>query len=431
MPLKIAVIGMGYVGLPIAVAFSEKGIDVIGFDINKAKIQSYINGVDPTHEIGHERLRKAVKLKFTANEADLDLANFFIVAVPTPVLPDKTPDLEPLKSASKIVGRHLNKGDYVVYESTVYPGATESICVPLLEASSQLKGERDFKYGYSPERINPGDQIHRLETIVKVVSGCDIESRKRIKEVYEIVCSAGVYEAETIKTAEAAKVIENSQRDLNVAFMNELAIIFDKMDIDTIDVLNAAGTKWNFLPFRPGLVGGHCIGVDPYYLTYKAQMEGYMPEVILAGRRINDSMGKFIAEKTIKKLINAGINVKRAKILILGLTFKEDCPDIRNSKVVDIYYELKEYQVGKIIVSDPLAEAIATKNEYGIDLVDLNAVSDVDCIIIAVKHQAYCKMSIDDYERLYDNTKQKRVLIDVKAVMNKEDAVQHFDYWRL
>lgn len=427
----IALIGLGYVGLPIAVAFAEKGIDVIGFDINKDKITKYKQGADPTYEIGDERLKKAAKLRFSANEDDLDQADFFIVAVPTPVLSDKTPNLNPLISASQVVGRHLKKGDTVVYESTVYPGVTEDVCVPILEQASGLVRVRDFKFGYSPERINPGDKKHRLETIVKVVSGCDLESRKQIADVYRIVVEAGIYEAETVKTAEAAKVIENSQRDINIAFMNELAIIFDKMGIDTMAVLNAAGTKWNFLPFKPGLVGGHCIGVDPYYLTYRAQMDGYFPEVILSGRRINDNMGKFIAEKTVKKLIKASINVKQARILIMGLTFKEDCPDIRNSKVVDIYQELKEYQIQDILVSDPWADPKETKHEYGIDLVELKDVKDVDCVIVAVAHQSYKAMSLGEYKRFFKPSFDKPVFIDVKAILNPEESAKSFDLWRL
>ena len=425
--LRIALIGLGYVGLPIAYAYSKKGLDVIGFDVNVEKVEGYKRGYDSTDEVGSEKLKEVSTLYYTYDEKDLDKANFFIVAVPTPVRDDKTPDLTPVIKASETVSRHLKKGDYVVFESTVYPGVTEDICLPILERSG-LKGGVDFKYGYSPERINPGDKIHRLDTIVKVVSGCDQEALEKIAEVYSIVVDAGVYKAKSIKVAEAAKVIENSQRDINIAFMNELAIIFDLLDIDTKDVLDAAGTKWNFLKFSPGLVGGHCIGVDPYYLTYKAQTLGYHPQVILSGRRINDGMGKWIAEKVVKQMINNEVHIKNAKVLVMGLTFKEDCPDLRNSKVVDIIDELKAYGVTPIVV-DPLADAKEAKHEYGLDLVNLEDVKEVDAIVLAVAHKEYKKLQKDDFNKLLKKTEFKKVIIDVKSITNFVDC--GFDIWRM
>ena len=349
---KLAVVGMGYVGFPLAASFAEHGVEVIGFDTNSKKIENYLNGKDPTREIGDERLKKISNIYFTSDEEKLKEAKFIIVAVPTPVLKNKMPDLTPIEGASKIVGRNLSNGAIVVYESTVYPGVTEDICVPILEMESGMICGEDFKVGYSPERINPGDKIHRVENIVKITSGIDEESSKIIAQVYGIIIKAGIHRATSIKVAEAAKVIENSQRDINIAFVNELSLIFDRIGIDTLEVLEAAGTKWNFLPFKPGLVGGHCIGVDPYYLANKAEEVGYHADVILAGRKTNDGMGKFIAEKTIKKLIEAEKIVKNSHVLIMGLTFKENCPDLRNSKVEDIIKELKEYNV-KISVVDP------------------------------------------------------------------------------
>ena len=425
--LRIALIGLGYVGLPIAYAYAKKGLDVIGFDINKSNIAEYKQGIDSTDEVGSEKLKEVSTLYYTCDENDLDRANFFIVAVPTPVRDDKTPDLTPVIKASETVSRHLKKGDYVVFESTVYPGVTEDICLPILERSG-LKGGVDFKYGYSPERINPGDKVHRLDTIVKVVSGCDEESLEKIAEVYSIVVDAGVHKAKSIKVAEAAKVIENSQRDINIAFMNELAIIFDLLDIDTKDVLDAAGTKWNFLKFSPGLVGGHCIGVDPYYLTYKAQTLGYHPQVILSGRRINDGMGKWIAEKTIKQMINNEVHIKNAKVLVMGLTFKEDCPDLRNSKVVDIIDELKAYGVTSVVV-DPLADFDEAKHEYGLDLVKLEDVKEVDAIVLAVAHKEYKKLQKEDFNKLFKKSEFKKVFIDVKSITNFVDC--DFDIWRM
>ncbi len=428
--LRIALIGLGYVGLPIAISFAERGINTIGFDVNKHKIELYQQGIDPTHEVGNEKIKNTKNIIYTSDEKKLDNANFFIVAVPTPVSEDKMPDLNPVISATKIVARHLKQGDYVVYESTVYPGVTEEVCLPLLEEISGLKLNIDFKLGYSPERINPGDPVHRLNNIIKVVSGSDKEALEHIANVYSIVVDAGVHKASSIKVAEAAKVIENAQRDINIAFVNELALIFDKMGIDTKEVLEAAGTKWNFLKFTPGLVGGHCIGVDPYYLTYKAQILGYHPQVILAGRRINDGMGKFIAEKCVKKMIAQEIPIKNATVAVLGLTFKENCPDIRNSKVYDIISELKEYGIN-VLVTDPLADKEEAKKEYDVNLVELDNIKEVDAVIIAVSHKEYQNLSLDKIKSLYKNTHNKKVLIDVKAIINKEEAQADFDIWRL
>lgn len=428
--MSITIIGLGYVGMPIAVAFAEKGEEIIGFDINQEKVDLYNQGIDPTNEVGNDRLTKVKNIIFTTDESKLDESNFFIVAVPTPVREDKVPDLSPVIGATKTVARHLKKGDYVVFESTVYPGATEEVCVPLLEEISGLKFCKDFKVGYSPERINPGDHVHRLETIVKVVSGCDEESLDIIAKVYEKVIDAGVYRASSIKVAEAAKVIENTQRDLNIAFMNELSIIFDKMNIDTLEVLKAAGTKWNFLNFRPGLVGGHCIGVDPYYLTYKAQTLGYHPQMILAGRRLNDGMGKLVAEKTIKNLIKNGVTVKGSKILVMGLTFKEDCPDLRNSKVIDVINELKDYG-SEVYVSDPIAEKEEAYHEYGVKLVTLDEIDKVDAIVLAVAHKEYKEMKPSNFNNLYKKNLDKMTLIDVKSVIDQKEFDEKFDIWRL
>ena len=361
---KLSLVGLGYVGMPIAVAFAKK-VKVIGFDLNKQKIDLYKAGVDPTNEVGGEVIRNT-KVEFTADASRLKEAKFHIVAVPTPVNDDHTPDLSPVEGASRLLGQNLTKGSIVVFESTVYPGVTEDICVPILEKESGLKCGADFKIGYSPERINPGDKVHRLETITKIVSGMDEETLDTVAKVYELVVEAGVYRAESIKVAEAAKVIENSQRDINIAFMNELSIIFHKMGIDTKAVLEAAGTKWNFLKFFPGLVGGHCIGVDPYYLTYKAEELGYHSQIILSGRRINDDMGRYVAESLVKNLIKTDVPVKGAKVAILGFTFKENCPDTRNTKVIDIYKELGEYGIRPIVV-DPAADADEAKRLYGID----------------------------------------------------------------
>jgi UDP-N-acetyl-D-galactosamine dehydrogenase len=428
----ISVIGLGYVGLPLAISFARK-ISVIGFDISESKIEGYKKGDDVTCEVGTEELLKT-KVKFTSNEEDLKQSYFHIVAVPTPINEDKTPDLRPIIGASITVGRNLNKGSIVVFESTVYPGVTEDICVPILERESGLKCGIDFKVGYSPERINPGDKVHRFETITKVVSGMDEESLDTIAKVYELVVEAGVYRAQSIKVAEAAKVIENSQRDINIAFMNELSIIFNKMDIDTNAVLAAAGTKWNFLKFSPGLVGGHCIGVDPYYLTYKAEELGYHSQIILAGRRINDNMGKYVAENTIKKLIQANKNIQESRVLVLGFTFKENCPDSRNTKVIDIINELLEYKV-EVVVVDPIADKNEVKHEYGLQLKELSDVGDVDAIIIAVSHEDFKKIKPVDLIRYYkktNTTKDLNVLIDVKGTLTKDEVdKENMIYWRL
>ncbi len=427
---KISLVGLGYVGMPIAVAFAKK-VKVVGFDLNKAKIDLYKSGVDPTNEVGDDAIKETT-VEFTADETKLREAKFHIVAVPTPVNDDHTPDLTPVEGASAIVGRNLTKGSIVVYESTVYPGVTEDVCIPILERESGLKCGVDFKIGYSPERINPGDKVHRLETIIKIVSGMDDETLDTVAKVYELVVEAGVHRAESIKVAEAAKVIENSQRDINIAFMNELSIIFNKMGIDTKAVLEAAGTKWNFLKFSPGLVGGHCIGVDPYYLTYKAEMLGYHSQVILSGRRINDDMGKYVAENTVKKLIAAEKPIKGAKVAILGLTFKEDCPDTRNSKVVDIINELKEYGIEPIIC-DPVADAKEAKAHYGIEFVPMNELKELDAVVIAVAHQEFKKMEISDIDKMFKKCDNgKKVIIDVKGVLCRKGAEKEkYIYWRL
>lgn len=424
---KISLVGLGYVGMPIAVAFAKK-VKVVGFDLNKAKIETYKAGIDPTNEVGDEVI-KNTRVEFTYDETKLKEAKFHIVAVPTPVYDDHTPDLTPVEGASKIVGRNLVKGSIVVYESTVYPGVTEDVCVPILEKESGLKCGVDFKVGYSPERINPGDKVHRLETIVKIVSGMDEETLDVVAKVYELVVDAGVHRASCIKVAEAAKVIENSQRDINIAFMNELSIIFNKIGIDTKSVLEAAGTKWNFLKFFPGLVGGHCIGVDPYYLTYKAEMLGYHSQVILAGRRINDDMGKYVAENVVKNLIKAEKAVKNAKVAILGFTFKENCPDTRNSKIYDIVKELREYGIEPII-ADPTADAKEAKHLYGIEFVDISTIKDMDAVVLAVAHDEFAHFSVEDIDKMFG--KGKKVLVDVKGVLNREKFEKAgYSYWRL
>lgn len=424
---KLSLVGLGYVGMPIAVAFAKK-IDVIGFDLNEKKIELYKSGIDPTHEVGNDIISKTT-VAFTADEKQLREAKFHIVAVPTPVNDDHTPDLTPVENASMILGRNLTKGSVVVYESTVYPGITEDVCVPILERESGLKCGIDFKIGYSPERINPGDKEHRLETITKIVSGMDAETLDCVAKVYELVVSAGVYRAESIKVAEAAKVIENSQRDINIAFMNELSIIFNKMGIDTKSVLAAAGTKWNFLKFYPGLVGGHCIGVDPYYLTYKAEMLGYHSQIILAGRRINDDMGKYCAENCVKNLISADKTVKSAKVAILGFTFKENCPDTRNTKIIDIVNELKEYSIKPVIV-DPVADANEAKLLYGVDFVNIQSIKNMDAVIIAVAHTEFLSFSMEQINSFFGNG--KKVILDLKGILNRKEYEEAgYNYWRL
>lgn len=424
---NLCVVGLGYVGMPIAVAFSKK-INVIGFDLNKNKINEYIKGHDVTNEVGDEEISKC-KVFFTSDESKISDASFFIVAVPTPVKDDNSPDLSPVIGASEIVARHLKRGDIVVYESTVYPGVTEEICIPILEKISSLRFNVDFFVGYSPERINPGDKIHRLNTIKKIVSGSTEETLDTVAKVYELVVDAGVHRAQSIKIAEAAKVIENSQRDINIAFMNELSIIFHKLGIDTKSVLEAAGTKWNFLKFYPGLVGGHCIGVDPYYLTFKAEQVGYHSQVILSGRRINDGMGKYIADESLKlafKNINKPVN--DLKVYILGMTFKENCPDARNSKVFDIYNELKEFGVNPIIV-DPVTTNEEVNATYGINLFN-GEVKDADLIIVAVAHDEFKKINKKTFDLMYSRENKSKILIDVKGIYNESDFSDYL-YWRL
>ncbi len=427
---KIAVVGLGYVGMPIAVAFANK-VNVIGFDLNNHKIDQYKNGVDPTNEVGDEVIRETT-VEFTSDATRLQEAKFHIVAVPTPVNADKTPDLSPIEGVSITIGRNLSRGSIVVYESTVYPGVTEDICIPILERESGLKCGVDFKVGYSPERINPGDKIHRLENIIKIVSGMDKESLEEIAKVYELVVEVGVHRASSIKVAEAAKVVENSQRDINIAFMNELAMVFDRMGIDTQEVVEAMNTKWNALRFTPGLVGGHCIGVDPYYFLYEAEKLGYHSQIILSGRKINDGMGSFVGDAIIKKLVLANKVVKQAKVVILGVTFKENCPDTRNSKVEDIIKRLNEYEINPIVV-DPYANPIDAKHEYGVDLVPLDMVNDADCIIFAVAHDSFRAMTIEQIEKLFGKfPNEEKVIIDVKSILNKDEIEKlGYSYWRL
>lgn len=428
---KISLVGLGYVGMPIAVAFAQKGVKVVGFDLNVAKIDLYKKGIDPTHEVGDEVI-KASTVEFTSVEADLKTAKFHIVAVPTPVNLDHTPNLAPVIGASEIVGRNLTKGSIVVYESTVYPGVTEDVCIPILEKESGLKCGVDFKIGYSPERINPGDKVHRLENITKIVSGMDEESLEEIKNVYDLVIEVGTFPVSTIKTAEAIKVVENSQRDINIAFMNELAMVFDRMGIDTNEVVDGMNTKWNALGFRPGLVGGHCIGVDPYYFTYEAEKLGYHSQIIIAGRKVNDGMGQFVADAAIKQMILAGKTVKDAKVVILGLTFKENCPDTRNSKVEDIIKRLDEFGVEPVVV-DPWASEHDAMEEYGVTLTDLSTVNNADCVILAVAHNEFKELGIDGIDKLFkqvDNA--EKVLIDVKGLLDKKLVEsQNYKYWRL
>ena len=428
---SISLVGLGYVGMPIAIEFAKRGINVIGYDLNKNKIKTYKAGIDPTHEVGNEEI-KNTKVVFTYDEEMLKKAKFHIVAVPTPVNEDHTPDLSPVEGASKILGRNLTKGSIVVYESTVYPGVTEDICVPILERESGLICGVDFKVGYSPERINPGDKQHRLNTIVKIVSGIDDETLEEVAKVYEIVVDAGVHRAESIKVAEAAKVIENSQRDINIAFMNELSIIFNKMGIDTKSVLRAAGTKWNFLKFYPGLVGGHCIGVDPYYLTYKAEQLGYHSQIILAGRRINDDMGKYVAEQIVKKLIAVGTPVRNAKVSILGFTFKENCPDTRNTKIINIVKELNEYGIDPII-ADSSADSEEAEKLYGIHFCSIDDIKESDAVVFAVAHDEFKNIGVAQIDKMYKNMPNtNKVLIDIKGILNRSEFEDKgYVYWRL
>ncbi|MCQ2519082.1 MAG: nucleotide sugar dehydrogenase [Lachnospiraceae bacterium] len=427
----LSVIGLGYVGMPLAVAFAKE-INVIGFDLNTAKVDLYKKGIDPTKEVGDEEIAKSTVL-FTSDDSKLKEAKFHIVAVPTPVNQDKTPNLFPVESASAILGKNLTKGSIVVYESTVYPGVTEDVCVPILERESGLKCGVDFKVGYSPERINPGDKVHTLKNIRKIVSGMDEESLEEIRNVYNIVIEAGTYPVSSIKTAEAIKVVENSQRDINIAFMNELAMVFDRMGIDTNEVVDGMNTKWNALGFRPGLVGGHCIGVDPYYFVYEAENLGYHSQIISSGRKINDSMGEFVADAAIKQLICSGKVVRDAKVVILGLTFKENCPDIRNTKVIDIVHRLKQFDIKPVIV-DPWADAKETIREYDIELTDIKDIKDADCIMFAVAHDCFKDIVGDRLDSLFIKTddNSEKILIDVKGMWKPEDIKKMgYRYWRL
>lgn len=429
---SLALVGLGYVGMPIAHAFAKKGINVIGFDLNKEKIELYKAGVDPTNEVGDEEI-KNTKIQFTADETELKKAKFIIVAVPTPVNTDHTPDLTPVIGASEIVGRNLVSGAIVVYESTVYPGCTEDVCIPILEKQSGLKCGKDFKIGYSPERINPGDKVHRLENIHKIVSGIDQESLAEIKAVYDIVIEAGTYSVSNLRTAEAVKVVENSQRDINIAFMNELAMVFDRMQIDTNEVIDGMNTKWNALGFRPGLVGGHCIGVDPYYFTYEAEKLGYHSQIILNGRIVNDHMGAYVADAAIKNMIKAGQAPKKSKVIILGLTFKENCPDTRNSRVEDIIKQLSKFGIESEVV-DPWANEEDAIREYGVRLTRLEDVRDADCVIVAVAHDEFKKLSLTDIKKLYGEktADQEKVLIDVKGLYDVEELKNSgMQWWRL
>ena len=427
---KLSVIGLGYVGLPLAAAFARR-VPVIGFDLNAEKIKLYKSGIDPTQEVGNQEISQT-QVEFTADAAKLREAKFHIVAVPTPVNLDKTPDLAPVIGASTLLGRNLTRGSIVVYESTVYPGVTESVCIPILEKESGLKCGPEFKVGYSPERINPGDKVHRLENISKIISGIDEESLEIIAAFYELVIQAPVHRASSIKVAEAAKVVENSQRDINIAFMNELAMVFDRMGIDTKDVIDAMNTKWNALGFRPGLVGGHCIGVDPYYFIYEAEKLGYHSQIILSGRKINDSMGAYVADAAIKQMILAGKTVKLASVVILGVTFKENCPDTRNSKVVDIIHRLMEFGISPRIV-DPIANAADARRDYNLELVDLDGARDADCIILAVAHDEFKQMGLEGLSGLFKNCRnEEKILIDVKSLLDKKAVISKgYRYWRL
>lgn len=427
----LALVGLGYVGMPIAHAFAKKELNVIGFDLNKEKIELYKSGIDPTKEVGDEEIRKT-KIQFTADEKELQKAKFIIVAVPTPVNTDHTPDLTPVIEASEIVGRNLVPGSIVVYESTVYPGCTEDVCIPILEKQSGLKCGIDFKVGYSPERINPGDKLYRLENIHKIVSGIDEDSLQEIKAVYDLVIEVGTHPVSNLRTAEAVKVVENSQRDINIAFMNELAMVFDRMDIDTNEVVDGMNTKWNALGFRPGLVGGHCIGVDPYYFTYEAEKLGYHSQIILNGRIVNDSMGVYVADVAVRKMIEAGQAPKKSKVLILGLTFKENCPDTRNSKVDDIIKQLEKYGIEPTVV-DPWASEHDAMHEYGVKLTKIEDVKNVDCVIVAVAHNEFKALSLNDIKRLFKLVPdEEKVIIDVKGLYSIEDLkASGIQWWRL
>ncbi|MDF2800617.1 MAG: nucleotide sugar dehydrogenase [Anaerocolumna sp.] len=427
---KISIVGLGYVGMPIAVAFAKKA-KVIGYDINKVIINLYKSGVDPTNEVGDTAIQNTT-VEFTNDETSLREAKFHIIAVPTPINSDKTPDLIPVESASHIVGRNLVKGSIVVYESTVYPGVTENICIPILEKESGLLCGIDFKVGYSPERINPGDKVHRLENIKKIVSGMDLESLEEIAKVYGYIIEAGVHKVSSIKIAEAAKVVENSQRDINIAFMNELAMVFNKMEIDTNEVIEAMQSKWNALGFYPGLVGGHCIGVDPYYFIYEAERLGYHSQIILSGRQINDGMGSYIGDTIIKQLVLANKKVREAKVVILGVTFKENCPDIRNSKVMDIITKLQEFEINPIVV-DPVADKKETKRQYDIELTDINEITNADCLVFAVAHNEFKNLAPIQVQSMFKSeNNDSNVIIDVKSILNKNEYTSTgYRLWRL
>lgn len=428
---RLSLVGLGYVGMPIAHAFAKEGIDVIGFDLNAKKVDLYRNGIDPTNELGNDEISKT-KVHFTSDEQELKKAKFHIVAVPTPVNADHTPDLKPVIGASEIVGRNLVKGSIVVFESTVYPGCTEDVCIPILEKNSGLKCGADFKVGYSPERINPGDKIHRLENIHKIVSGMDSDALREIKAVYDLVIKVGTHAVSNIRTAEAIKVVENSQRDINIAFMNELAMVFDRMDIDTNEVVEGMNTKWNALGFRPGLVGGHCIGVDPYYFTHEAEKLGYHSQIILNGRIVNDSMGAFIADSAVKKMIEAGQAPSKSNVYILGLTFKENCPDIRNSKVSDIIKRLNEYGIHPDVI-DPWADEDDALREYDVQLKKIDEMKDADCIIVAVAHDQFRQIKPIEYKSYFKkDTSTSNVLIDVKGLYPISDLEKTgYMWWRL
>lgn len=427
---KIAVVGLGYVGLPLAISFANK-VDVIGFDIDKEKINLYQSGIDPTEEVGNDAISEST-IQFTANEIDLQQAMFHVISVPTPINMDKTPNFTPLNKASEMVGRNLKKGSIIVYESTVYPGVTEDICIPILERESGLVCGVDFKVGYSPERINPGDKVNTLEKIVKIVSGIDEASLNEIANIYELIIDAGVHKAGSIKVAEAAKVVENSQRDINIAFMNELAIVFDRMNIDTEEVIAAMKTKWNALNFHPGLVGGHCIGVDPYYFIYEAERLGYHSQIILTGRKINDGMAKFVSNAIIKQLIQTNKVVRQANVTILGLTFKENCPDIRNSKVIDIIDELNEYSITPTVV-DPRADKAHTEKEHGISLVPLEQIKDADCLVFAVAHDEFKQLDWEQIDEMFRQMpNDEKVIIDVRGILDKKEVEERqYRLWRL
>ena len=425
---KIAVVGLGYVGLPLAAAFSKK-VDVIGFDINEKRINAYNAGKDVTAELGDEELA-ACPVAFTSDEARLAEASFYIIAVPTPIRADKTPDLKPVKCASRAVGKYLKKGDVVVYESTVYPGVTEDICVPLLEQESGLKCPQDFKVGYSPERINPGDRVHRLHNMIKIVSGIDKKALEVIADIYALIIEAGIYRAESIKVAEAAKVVENAQRDINIAFINEISMLFDRMGIDTKTVLAANATKWNFLNFFPGLVGGHCIGVDPYYLNYKAESEDFHTRMILTGRQINDDMGNFVARKIVKLLVRAGSDMKNIRVGILGFAYKENCPDTRNTRVIDIIRKLGEYGIQSLLY-DPFVDEADVREEYGIACNNLEEFKNINIFVVAVGHKPFLEMGLEDFTAMAAPGATK-IMVDVKGIYNKEAFREAgYVYWRL